>query len=296
MRRTSPGETLGGGQVINPHPSGRYRLNDPMVLQALEKLQNFSGSNKIYQKMAGQQFLKKGNLLQIVGGDQEKILGDLKDLIQEKRVFHLNSDSDVDGIYIHDGDWKLLTERILSLLKDFHLKYPLRYGIPKEEVPGRIGIASQYAPDCLQNWLASGIVKTMNGLVASAEHQIQYSPAQQIRMREFLSQLDMDPVNTPTVKSAQDALSEELFQSLVDQEMIVRVSQDVIFSTQQYQVMLDHVLQVCQRGKIITVAEFRDHFHTSRKYSLAFLEYLDKKGITERYGEGRRLAGGISTY
>jgi len=37
----------------------------------------------------------------------------------------------------------------------------------------------------------------------------------------------------------------------------------------------------------LTLAEFRDHFQTSRKYAVAVLEYLDEKGITKRKGDAR---------
>jgi selenocysteine-specific elongation factor len=39
----------------------------------------------------------------------------------------------------------------------------------------------------------------------------------------------------------------------------------------------------------ITVAEVRDLFHTSRKYALALMEYLDEQKITRRIGDQRVL-------
>jgi selenocysteine-specific elongation factor len=43
-----------------------------------------------------------------------------------------------------------------------------------------------------------------------------------------------------------------------------------------------------QRGSL-TVAQARDHFNTSRRYVLAFLEHLDAIGVTARAGDERRL-------
>ena len=39
----------------------------------------------------------------------------------------------------------------------------------------------------------------------------------------------------------------------------------------------------------ITLAQFRDMFGTSRKYALAFLEYMDRLEVTERVDEIRKL-------
>jgi len=42
-------------------------------------------------------------------------------------------------------------------------------------------------------------------------------------------------------------------------------------------------------GKILTVAQVRDHFTTSRKYALALMEHLDVIGVTVRKADSRRL-------
>jgi len=39
----------------------------------------------------------------------------------------------------------------------------------------------------------------------------------------------------------------------------------------------------------LSAAQLRDHFNTSRRYTLALLEYLDGQGITIRDGDVRRL-------
>ena len=42
-------------------------------------------------------------------------------------------------------------------------------------------------------------------------------------------------------------------------------------------------------GGGITTAEFRDRYHTSRKYAIPLLEYFDRTGLTD---QGRRGAHG----
>jgi selenocysteine-specific elongation factor len=39
----------------------------------------------------------------------------------------------------------------------------------------------------------------------------------------------------------------------------------------------------------LSAAQIRDHFDTSRRYVLAFLEHLDEIGVTVREGDVRRL-------
>jgi selenocysteine-specific elongation factor len=53
--------------------------------------------------------------------------------------------------------------------------------------------------------------------------------------------------------------------------------------------MLAEVRRLLAQKGTLTAAEVRDHFNTSRRYVLAFLEYLDAQGITVRDGDARRL-------
>ena len=53
------------------------------------------------------------------------------------------------------------------------------------------------------------------------------------------------------------------------------VSDNMIFLASIYDKMVvDIIAEIKSRGKV-TVAEVRDLFHTSRKYALALMEYLD---------------------
>ncbi len=53
--------------------------------------------------------------------------------------------------------------------------------------------------------------------------------------------------------------------------------------------MIVEIKEKLQDDGTITVAQARDHFGSSRKYMLAFLEKMDAEGITVREGDVRRL-------
>ena len=70
---------------------------------------------------------------------------------------------------------------------------------------------------------------------------------------------------------------------------MVKVSDDVIFLTSTYDRMIEEIITHIKSHGKVTVAEVRDLFHTSRKYALALMEYLDVKKITRRIGDERVL-------
>ena len=63
----------------------------------------------------------------------------------------------------------------------------------------------------------------------------------------------------------------------------------MVFSASAYQEQVDKIsAYITEKGEI-TVGDVRDMLGTSRKYALAFMEYLDQRRITRRVGDERVL-------
>ena len=81
----------------------------------------------------------------------------------------------------------------------------------------------------------------------------------------------------------------DLLSLLIDRGEVVKLSEEVILTATVYEEMLTTTVAYMRTHGSITVGETRDLFSTSRKYVLAFLEYLDKLQVTRRSGDGRIL-------
>jgi len=68
----------------------------------------------------------------------------------------------------------------------------------------------------------------------------------------------------------------------------IQLSTDVVFRKTDYDRLTTDVKGWLKKQQSITVAEFRDRYQTSRRYALAYLEYLDQTGVTVREGDARR--------
>jgi selenocysteine-specific elongation factor len=83
-----------------------------------------------------------------------------------------------------------------------------------------------------------------------------------------------------------------VLQWLIDQGRLVKVGEDVIFTAEGVDGMIQRIVaHLNEQGKM-TVAQVRDMFGTSRKYALALMEYLDAKHVTRRVGDERVLRRG----
>jgi len=156
--------------------------------------------------------------------------------------------------------------------------------MPKVELGSRLKLG-KHSPAILQRLFDEGVLGEEGPAVRLTSHRVQLTPAQQAKIDAFLHSLAQNPYAPPS-----DRIPEpDLLNLLVEQHQVMKVSDDVIFSTSAYDEMVEKVTSHIEaRGKV-TLAEVRDLFKTSRKYAQAFLEYLDEKKITRRIGDERVL-------
>jgi len=80
-----------------------------------------------------------------------------------------------------------------------------------------------------------------------------------------------------------------VFESLLDEGVIVKVSEDCYFSREAYESCRELTAQYIRDNGSINVAQLRDLLDTSRKYAMAVIEHLDNIKFTKRVGDDRIL-------
>lgn len=289
IRRMSPAQTIGGGYVIDAHPIKRYKLNDDQVVARFESRTSSSAQDIILAYIEDHPFAGRDAVLSAVKEDFLQAEESLDSLIRIEKVKVLPSESSTGQKCLAMNTWQGLTRKFLEILTNFHSQNPLRMGIQADDVARRLKLPANEYRACLQEWQASGMARVQDGLISLSHFEIKYSATQNKHLAGFWKIIEKDPFNPPNVSDARQLLTDELFQSLVDQGELVQVSPDVFIGKDEYEQMLEYVQVECARGVLLSLAQFRDHFSTSRKYSQAFLEHLDRKGVTIRDGEGRKL-------
>ena len=120
-------------------------------------------------------------------------------------------------------------------------------------------------------------------------HTIHFNPQQQRQVDALLKHFATAAYAPPTVKECQAEVGEELLTALIDLGELVMVSAEVVFRRVDYEKMIGEIRQLLRARGMLTAAEVRDHFNTSRRYVLALMEHLDAIGVTQREGDVRRL-------
>jgi selenocysteine-specific elongation factor len=298
LRRPSPGETLGGGVVLDPHPKGRHKRFSTEVLARLNALAQGTPAEVFFQALlslgaapwreaAARSGLEQGAAAQA----SEELLESGQMIFLEEGPAGIGAQTSTlpDLLVTANGYWEQLSAKVQADLETYHRAYPLKRGMPKEELKSRLKILPRLFNAVLRKLVALEVIKEAGPLLLRPGHEIRFTPSQQRLVDGLQARFAASPYTPPSVKEAQAEAGEEVYNALLELGALVQVAPEVVFRREDYQRMVGEVRRLLQERGTLTAAGVRDHFNTSRKYALALLEHLDSVGMTVREGDARRL-------
>ncbi|MES0360215.1 MAG: selenocysteine-specific translation elongation factor [Anaerolineales bacterium] len=294
LRRPSPGETLGGGIVVDPNPSRRHKRFAAGLINQLESLAEGTPADILLQALAAKgsaplrEVTIRSNLKE---NDAQKALEELisrrEIVILEPGKGEVRADGDI--LVTTKGYWEQLSLKTLEIVADYHRTYPLRKGMPKEELKSRLKLSPRLFSGLTQKLIQQKKLQENGPLILYPDHEIRFSSQQDEIIRSLLNQFAASPFSPPSVKDAKAKVGEDVYDAMVDLELLVPVSNEVVFRREDYNQMVVEVKDLFNKNGTLSAGQVRDHLQTSRRYALAFLEHLDEIGVTIREGDVRRL-------
>ena len=290
IRQPSPSLTIGGGMVVNPHPGRKHRRKQPSVIAQLETAAHGTPEEIILQALDSPPPLEVGELLRKSGMPRETLLEPLERLRTQGQVVPIGDKTLTDATLVTTPHaWQALVGQMTDLLRAYHQQYPARLGMPKEEVKSRLKMPARPFNEIIQQAAAEGAVASDEAALRLPSHTPHFRPDEQAKVDALLAAFRRSPYATPSVAECEQAVGSEVFNALVEQGRLVKVSAEVVFLAETYDEMVDRVVRFIKENGSITVAQVRDMFSASRKYALALMEHLDQRKVTRRVGDERVL-------
>lgn len=292
LRRPSPSETIGGGIVLDPHPKGRHKRFDEAILKRFESMLAGSPADVLLQASLA---LGPSSVKDIVTRsrlDTDAASQALSELVNEGRLVPLdNGDASAssDVWVMESSAWLSQVSKIEELLGSYHNQFPLRRGMPREEMKSRLQANSRSFNLFIKKMVSDNKVVEGGTWISLPGHEIRFDPRQQAAVKKMMDQCAENPFSPPTIKEMQAVAGEDEVNALVDLGELVQVSPEVAFRKTDYELLVEKVRGYTEKHGQISVAEARDLFNTSRKYILPLMEHLDSIGVTVRDGDFRRL-------
>jgi selenocysteine-specific elongation factor len=292
LRRPSPSETLGGGVIVDHQPKGRHKRFDDDILKSLSSIAQGSPTDILMEAAFA---LRAASIKEISAKSRlEAATAEdaLNQLIQNGQLILLEDGeirSTSDLLVTALPQWNDLRGRFENTLITYHKQFPLRHGMPREELKSKIKLSARVFNACCKKLAKEKIIVDAGEIVSMAGHEIMFDIGEQAKVQELMRRFEYNPYVTPSVKECQSEVGEEVFNALIGSGKLVAVSPDVVFRKKDYDMLNEKVRTALIQNGQITLAEVRDMLNTTRKYAQALLEHLDSLGVTIRDGDARKL-------
>ncbi|MBI2909756.1 MAG: selenocysteine-specific translation elongation factor [Chloroflexi bacterium] len=282
--RSSKG-TVGGGEIVDPYAK-RHRRFHAATLERLDTMEKGVPEEIFLKVLEMHEPSELGEIVRRSGLPQDVSRAAAEKLAAEKRiVVPGNKAIQSNTILFSLPGWSNLADRAREAAAAYHQQFSLRAGIPKEELKSRLKLGPRAFGEALALLVDEGVLVEDGALVRLPDFKVRLTSAQQATVEVFLKSLVRDPYSPPS-----DSIPEpELLNLLIEQGKVVKVEDNVVFTTEAYNEMVKKIVEHIKANGRITVGEMRDMFSTSRKYALGLMEYLDDQKITRRVGDERFL-------
>jgi selenocysteine-specific elongation factor len=289
LRRPSPGQTLGGGTIVDPAPRRRHRRFRPGVISRLETLAQGTPEEILLQALETRGPLTAAEAAKESGLSAAKVKPLAIEMIESGRIIPLGSNGPAQ-LWLTRSRWAALLETAQEQLERYHLTSPLKPGMMREELKSRLGLNPKEFNGFMERVAQEGRLADEGIFVRLPDHEIRFTPEQEAAVKHLLRRFQADPFGTPSAKECVGAVGEDVLAVLTGRGELVQVSSDVLFLGETIKQARREIGRFVGRHGSITVAQARDLFHSSRKYVLGLLEYLDQQGVTRREGDARVMS------
>ncbi len=287
LRYPSPSMTVGGGEIIAPHPTARHKRKRADVIQQLERAARGTPAEAFLQIVEQQPALEWRALLAASALDEPTARAALAELLANGDVLALGQAPN--ALYLARSARERWRDTLTRTLATYHQQFPLRAGMPRQELKSKWNVPPRAFDLLVAEFARDHAIRATEKTAALTAHHVAFDAATQTQVDALLAQFARAPFNPPSQMDAEALVGADVLNALVEQGKLERIAPNVLFAPDALAQMQTWTLEQLQGGGEITAAQVRDHFDTSRKYAIAFLEYLDAQRLTKRIGDARIL-------
>ena len=276
-------DTLGGGSVLVLN-APRHKRNDKRVLQGLHRLASGSEKDILLQHLASAGFANQDALFQLSGIESDALERHLAELLTSGDAVKLSNGDDGGSLYATRESWEIVSERMMKAVDDYHAAYALRPGIPQQVLRRASTLGHGTFEAAIMLLESRSELETVGSVVRRSGFEPKLSQEQHNRASVYVEALRDGGYSPPSGTE----IDSELLALLVARKEVV-VAGDVVFEASKFNEMKEGAIERCNLNGEVGINDVREMFNTSRKFSLALLEQLDRDNVTMRVGDVRKL-------
>ena len=297
VRFYSPMETIGGGIVLEPNPVRKKRF-DAQAIEELKKKESGSLGDvmELQIKEHGDTMITLAELAKVMAHSVDELKEYLEELEESGTIFVFPMKKDT-YLWHRDSEFAV-RQKIEEALQKYHSEHPYRYGMKKAEIHNTF--LKKIKPNIFDAYIERMTEENVYG-----------------RREEYLSlpgyEVPKDAMYLQTEKLIEDTFekagydfvrfseidfgkiprqtAEDVVLMMIDEGKVIRINEEMFTMKHLMDEAKGKIQNHLKEENLITIAQVRDMFSTSRKSAKPILEYLDSIKVTKKTGgESERVA------
>ena len=297
VRFYSPMETIGGGIVLEPNPVRKKRF-DAQAIEELKKKESGSLGDvmELQIKEHGDTMITLAELAKVMAHSVDELKEYLEELEESATIFVFQMKKDT-YLWHRDSEFAV-RQKIEETLQKYHSEHPYRYGMKKAEIHNTF--LKKIKPNIFDAYIERMTGENVYG-----------------RREEYLSlpgyEVPKDAMYLQTEKLIEDTFekagydfvrfseidfgkiprqtAEDVVLMMIDEGKVLRINEEMFTMKHLMDEAKEKIQNHLKEENLITIAQVRDMFSTSRKSAKPILEYMDSIKVTKKTGgESERVA------
>jgi selenocysteine-specific elongation factor len=295
LRSYSPVQTIGGGRILNPVPL-KHKPQKPGVMEHLTALASDDPEQVVEQfiKAAGFRGIRHHHLRIMVNIPDKHLEKMLQSMLSKKVIIRIDKDT---RTLIHQNVFSDIRQIIQDRMRDYHQTFPLKPGIPKEELKSKLPptIGAKTFLIALQHMVKEASIILEKDIVFMADHKVTLEVDQQDLKNKILAAYVEGNLSPPWFKEicqnleAPKQTAKEVLSLLIKEGTLVKVKEDQYYHRMHLDKLKGQLVEYLIANEEITTPQFKDMTGVSRKYVIPLIEYFDRMQLTIRVGDIRKL-------
>ena len=297
VRFYSPMETIGGGVILEPNPGVKKRFHQD-VIDELKRKESGSVADviELHIREHGKTLITLAELAKMTALSEQEIQEAAEELKSQGQIqeFQLKKDT----WFWHADSRRAATEEILAALTAYERKYPYRYGMKKAEVQGIYfqKIRPNLFDRIIEFLEEEGCVKREGEFLCTPDYQVRkdgvFDQVSSVLLDTFKkARFDFVRYSEISLPKVERETGDDILNILLVEGSVVKVTEDMYTLKEYMEEARQAISAHLADDPVITIAQVRDMFQTSRKSAKPILEYMDSIKVTKKTGaESERVA------
>ena len=297
VRFYSPMETIGGGIVLEPNPVRKKRF-DAQAIEELKKKESGSLGDvmELQIKEHGDTMITLAELAKVMAHSVDELKEYLEELEESGTIFVFPMKKDT-YLWHRDSEFAV-RQKIEETLQKYHSEHPYRYGMKKAEIHNTF--LKKIKPNIFDAYIERMTEENVYG-----------------RREEYLSlpgyEVPKDAMYLQTEKLIEDTFekagydfvrfseidfgkiprqtAEDVVLMMIDEGKVLRINEEMFTMKHLMDEAKEKIQNHLKEENLITIAQVRDMFSTSRKSAKPIIDYMDSIKVTKKTGgESERVA------